>query len=60
MKGNELKQIRQNLGLSQEAFGHMLGVTCATINRWERGLYKPSKLAKEKINTILIQHRVAT
>ncbi len=57
MNIEQLKQIRINLGLSQEDFGHLLGVTGATINRWERGAFKPSKLAVEKIKTILNQHK---
>lgn len=48
----EIKDIRNALNLSQEAFGHLLGVTGATVNRWERGAFKPSKLAMEKIKTI--------
>lgn len=60
MNIEQLKQIRINLGLSQEDFGHLLGVTGATINRWERGVFKPSKLAVEKIKAILNKHKVNT
>lgn len=60
MNIDHLKKTRINLGLSQEEFGHLLGVTGATINRWERGTFKPSKLAMEKIKTILTQKIITT
>ena len=53
MNIEQLKQIRINLGLSQEDFGHLLGVTGATIYRWESGAFKPSKLAVEKIKQLI-------
>lgn len=48
----EIKDLRKKLGLSQEAFAHVLGVTFQTINRWERGTYKPSRLALEKLKQL--------
>lgn len=53
MNMEELKKIRIKLGLSKEAFGHLLGVTLSTVTRWESGAFKPSKLAAEKINQLL-------
>jgi len=41
-----LKEIRRQLALSQEDLARQLGVSYATVNRWENGLSKPSKLAK--------------
>lgn len=35
------------LKLSQEDFAHELGVSFATINRWENGNYNPSRLARK-------------
>jgi DNA-binding transcriptional regulator YiaG len=55
MKDIDLKTVRKDLELSQEDFGHLLGVTGATVHRWEKGVYKPSKLAIEKINQLLDQ-----
>jgi len=41
-----LKEIRRQLALSQEDLARQLGVSYATVNRWENDLSKPSKLAK--------------
>jgi DNA-binding transcriptional regulator YiaG len=43
-----LKEIRRQLALSQEDLARQIGVSCATVNRWETGLSKPSKLAKSQ------------
>lgn len=44
-----IKKIRQFAGLSQQEFGEKLGVTFATINRWENGKATPNKLAQTKL-----------
>ena len=41
-----LKKVRRQLELSQEELAHALGVSFATINRWENGKTTPSKMAK--------------
>lgn len=41
-----VKEIRRQLSLCQEDFASLLGVSYATVNRWENGLSKPSKLAQ--------------
>lgn len=38
----DIKVIRQNSLLSQEAFAQVLGVSFTTVNRWEAGKSKPS------------------
>lgn len=43
--GNTIKKIRLTLKLSQEDLAHQLGVSFATINRWENGKSAPSRLA---------------
>lgn len=43
MNPKEIKQIRINLGLSQQDFAGMLGVSFATVNRWENGKARPQK-----------------
>jgi len=45
-----VKEIRKQLGLSQEDLARELGVSFATVNRWENGQVKPSKLAKAQLN----------
>jgi DNA-binding transcriptional regulator YiaG len=44
-----VKEIRRQLDLSQEDLARQLGVSYATVNRWENGLSKPSKLAKAQL-----------
>ena len=41
----EIKDLRRKLGLSQKAFAKQLGVSLRTVQRWERGESKPSKMA---------------
>ena len=43
----KVKYVREKLKLSQEEFAHELGVSFATINRWENGSYNPSRLARK-------------
>jgi len=45
---NTVKNLRAQLGLSQEDLSKELGVSFATINRWENGKNHPSKLAKKQ------------
>ena len=45
-----VKEIRKQLDLSQEDLARELGVSFATVNRWENGQVKPSKLAKAQLN----------
>jgi putative transcriptional regulator len=40
-----IKEIRVQLDLSQEDLARELGVSYATINRWENGRFLPSRLA---------------
>ncbi len=56
MDGAEIRTLRKQLELTQEEFAHEIGVTFATVNRWENGKSEPSRLAlriltaqKEKI-----------
>ncbi|MBW2299228.1 MAG: transcriptional regulator [Deltaproteobacteria bacterium] len=41
-----VKEVRRQLGISQEELAHELGVSFATINRWENGKTTPFKLAR--------------
>ena len=44
-----IKYIRDHLALSQADFAEKLGVTFATVNRWENGRAIPTKLAQAKL-----------
>ena len=45
-----LKEVRRQLSLSQEDLARELGVSYATVNRWENGQAKPSKLARAQLD----------
>jgi DNA-binding transcriptional regulator YiaG len=42
--------MRRQLALSQEDLARQLGVSYATVNRWEKGHNLPSRLAKAQLN----------
>ena len=44
-----IKEVRQQLAISQEDLARELGVSYATVNRWENGQAKPSKLARAQL-----------
>ena len=45
-----IKEVRQQLAISQEDLARELGVSYATVNRWENGQAKPSKLARAQLD----------
>jgi DNA-binding transcriptional regulator YiaG len=45
-----VKSLRRRLGLTQEQFAHRLGVTFASVNRWENGQVRPSPMARQKLD----------
>jgi putative transcriptional regulator len=50
-----VRDLRNTLQLSQEQFAQELGVTFATLNRWENGHATPSPLALKQIGQLLDQ-----
>lgn len=44
-----VKELREKLILSQQEFADLLGVSFASINRWETDRYEPTIKAKRKI-----------
>lgn len=52
MSPTKIKALRKKLEISQEMFAHRIGVSFQSVNRWERGLSKPSRLALEKIKSL--------
>ena len=46
-----VKEVRRQLNLSQEDLARELGISFATVNRWENGQVKPSKLAKAQFDS---------
>ena len=44
-----LRQLRAQRGLSQEQLAHLLGVSFATVNRWETGRTQMSARARQAL-----------
>lgn len=49
------KEVRRQLGLSQEGLARELGVSFATVNRWENAQVKPSKLAMAQFESFCLK-----
>src|SRR5262245_43689951 len=49
---DRLRAIRAKLDLSQEQLAERLGVSFATVNRWEGGTNRPQKAALEAIDAL--------
>ena len=47
-----LKEYRQKVLLTQEELAHELGVSFASVNRWERGLFEPTMKMKRKLKAL--------
>lgn len=43
-----VKEVRKQLGISQEDLARELGVSFASVNRWENGKTNPSRLARSQ------------
>ena len=44
-----VKELREKLILSQQEFANLIGVSFASINRWETGKHEPTIKVKRKI-----------
>jgi len=51
-------QIRKECSMSQEDFAKELGVSFATVNRWERRRTKPSQMAIHSIEDFCRRHQI--
>ncbi len=52
MTREEIKSLREALGMSQEDLAAAVGVRGQTVWRWEAGRSKPSRLALVKLHEI--------
>ena len=46
---SRVKSIRERLGMTQVQFAARIGVSFATVNRWENGQTKPARLAWQQV-----------
>lgn len=56
--GSIVKQVRKELGLSQEQLARELSISFSTVNRWENGKSKPSQMAKELFFSFCISKNI--
>jgi putative transcriptional regulator len=47
-----IRHFRRALGLTQEELAHAIGVTFSTVNRWENGHARPSKMALRALGAL--------
>lgn len=53
--GIKIKEVRRKLRLTQETLAQRLGVSFTSVNRWENGQTKPSKLAIHQLELLFLE-----
>ena len=48
-----IKELRHQLGLSQDKLAALLGVAPYTVRRWESGVSKPSPLSLQQLEKLI-------
>jgi len=48
-QGGVIRYLRSKVGLTQEELAQALGITVGTVSRWEKGRFRPSRLARTLI-----------
>jgi DNA-binding transcriptional regulator YiaG len=54
-----IRYLRQQLGMTQEELAQALGITVGTVSRWEKGRFRPSRLARALILEYARTHNVS-
>ena len=53
-----IKKLRKKLLMTQTEFANYLGVSFATINRWEGGQFEPTMKLKRKLAPLFKEHGI--
>lgn len=53
-----IKELRDKMTLSQVEFAQLLGVSFASVNRWETGKHEPTIKIKRKIKSLLREYNI--
>lgn len=53
-----IKELRSKMTLSQVEFAQLLGVSFASVNRWETGKHEPTIKVKRKIKALMREYDV--
>ena len=59
-RGQEIKELREYLCLSQEKFGALVHVSLNTINSWELGKTMPNQSSEHRLSEIKYMYERAT
>lgn len=54
----KIKKLRNKLIMSQDEFAKLLGVSLATVNRWEKGHHEPTIKQKRVLNKLFFENRM--
>ena len=53
-----IKKLRSKMLLTQMEFSQLLGVSFASINRWETGRFEPTMKIKRKLAPLFKEHGI--
>lgn len=53
-----IKELRNKMTLSQVEFARLLGVSFASVNRWETGKHEPTIKIKRKIKALMREYDI--
>ena len=53
MTADEIRALREHLGLDREFFAQALGVSSATVERWERGEERPEERLLQALEALV-------
>ena len=53
-----IKELRENLLLSQDEFAKILEVSIQTVNRWENDKHEPTIKAKRKLKKLFEDNKI--
>lgn len=51
-----IKELRKRMLVSQVELAKILGVSFASVNRWENGLHEPTIKAKRKLRELFVKY----
>ena len=53
-----IKELRSKMMLSQKEMAQLLGVSFASINRWENGVHEPTIKMKRKLRSLFKEYNI--
>ena len=58
LDADAIRELRRRLGISQEELARAIGVSFATVNRWENGHTRPSRAAERLLRDFLERNTI--